>query len=78
MYRKILDAGKLLQAIGVTPAGIEPLLEALGGKGVYIMTQFICRVCPQLTNPSTKIFTASSVSSLLAYFASVPAANGSK
>jgi len=38
MYRKILDAGKSVQAIGVKPEEVEPLLDAVGGKGMYIMT----------------------------------------
>ena len=40
MYRKILDAGKSVQAIGVKPDEVEPLLDAVGGKGMYIMTTF--------------------------------------
>ena len=35
MYRKILDAGKCVQAEGVEPAEMEPLLDAVGGKGMY-------------------------------------------
>ena len=38
MYRKILDAGKSVQAIGVKPEEVAPLLDAVGGKGMYIMT----------------------------------------
>ena len=38
LYRKILDAGKSLQAIGVRPEQVAPLLDAIGGKGVYIAT----------------------------------------
>jgi len=38
MYRKILDAGKSVQAIGVKPEQVVPLLDAVGGKGMYIMT----------------------------------------
>lgn len=40
MYRKILDAGKSVQAIFVEPDEVLPLLDAIGGKGVYIMTSF--------------------------------------
>jgi hypothetical protein len=40
MYRKILDAGKSVQAVGVRPDEVVPLLDAIGGKGVYIMTHF--------------------------------------
>ena len=38
MYRKILEAGKSVQAIGVTHEEIIPLLDAVGGKGLYFMT----------------------------------------
>lgn len=38
MYRKIIDAGKCIQAIGVKQDEIVPLLEAVGTKGVYILT----------------------------------------
>jgi len=40
MYRKILDAGKSVQAVGVRPEEVVPLLDAVGGKGMYIMTSF--------------------------------------
>lgn len=40
MYGKILDAGKSVQVVGVAPHQIEPLLDAIGAKGVYIMTGF--------------------------------------
>jgi len=36
MYRKILEAGKSVQAIQVTPEEVLPLLDAVGGKGMYI------------------------------------------
>jgi hypothetical protein len=39
MYRRILDAGKSVQAIGVTHEQIEPLLDAVGGAGLYILTE---------------------------------------
>ncbi|HOU15864.1 MAG TPA: hypothetical protein PKZ84_22395 [Anaerolineae bacterium] len=38
MYRKILDAGKSVQAVGVKPEEVIPLLDAVGGKGMYTMT----------------------------------------
>ena len=38
MYRKILEAGKSMQAIGVKGNEVEPLLDAVGGKGLYIQT----------------------------------------
>ncbi len=40
MYKKILAAGKSVQAVGVRQDEIVPLLDAIGGKGVYIMTSF--------------------------------------
>jgi hypothetical protein len=40
MYRKILEAGTSVQAIGVEPEEVEPLLDAVGGQGMYIMTRF--------------------------------------
>lgn len=36
MYRNILEAGKSVQAIGVNVDEVEPLLDAVGGKGMYI------------------------------------------
>jgi hypothetical protein len=40
LYRRILDAGKSVQVVGVEPDEIVPLLDAIGGKGVYIITGF--------------------------------------
>ena len=40
MYRRILDAGKSVQAIGVRHDEIVPLLDAVGPAGLYIMTSF--------------------------------------
>lgn len=40
MYRTILAAGKSVQAVGVTPDQIAPLLDTIGSKGVYIMTWY--------------------------------------
>lgn len=40
MYRKILEGGKSVQAIQVKPEEVLPLLDAVGGKGMYIMTTF--------------------------------------
>ncbi len=37
MYRRILEAGKSVQAIGIRPAEVEPLLDAVGPKGMYLM-----------------------------------------
>jgi len=37
MYRKILDAGKSVQAIGVEPDEVIPLLDAVGPNGMFIM-----------------------------------------
>jgi hypothetical protein len=36
MYRKILDAGKCVQAVGIKPNEVEPLLDAVGAAGMYI------------------------------------------
>lgn len=38
MYRKILEAGKSVQAVGVNVEEVEPMLDAVGGKGLYIQT----------------------------------------
>jgi len=40
MYKRILDAGKSLQVVGVPLEKIEYVLKAIGGKGVYVMTGF--------------------------------------
>jgi hypothetical protein len=40
MYRRILAAGKSVQALGVKPEQVIPLLDAVGGKGMYILTDF--------------------------------------
>jgi len=39
MYRKITAAGKSVQAIGVRHDEIVPLIDAVGPKGLYIMTE---------------------------------------
>ncbi len=38
MYKKIIDAGKGVQAIGVKADEIKPLLDYCGADGMYIMT----------------------------------------
>lgn len=38
MYKRILGAGKSIQVVGVNRHEIKPLLDAVGGKGVYVMT----------------------------------------
>jgi hypothetical protein len=38
MYKRILGAGKSLQAIGLQHDEIKPLLDAIGPEGVYIFT----------------------------------------
>jgi hypothetical protein len=38
MYRRILEAGKSVQAVGVEADEVAPLLDAVGGKGMYIQT----------------------------------------
>ena len=40
MFKRILDAGKSVQVVGVQTDGIVPLLDAIGGQGVYVMTGF--------------------------------------
>ena len=37
VYRRILAAGKSVQAIGVTVPQLKPLLDAVGPKGMYVM-----------------------------------------
>lgn len=36
MYRRILASGKSLQAIGIQPEQVEPMLDALGPEGLYM------------------------------------------
>ena len=38
LYRQIKAAGKCVQAIGVKPTEVEPLIEAVGPEGLYILT----------------------------------------
>ncbi len=40
LYGRILDAGKSVQAIVPRTNRIVPLLDAVGGKGMYLLTQF--------------------------------------
>ncbi len=40
LYRRILDADKSVQAVGVRPDQVLPLLDAVGGKGMYVMASF--------------------------------------
>ena len=37
LYRRIKAAGKSVQAIGVKPEEVEPLIDAVGPEGMYIM-----------------------------------------
>lgn len=39
LYRKIKDAGKSVQAVFVEPEEVEPLIDAVGGEGMFIMTK---------------------------------------
>lgn len=39
LYRRILAAGKSVQAVGVKPDEVLPLLDAVGGRGMYILTR---------------------------------------
>ena len=40
LYRRILEAGKSVQVVGMRRDEIVPLLDAVGGRGVYVMTSF--------------------------------------
>jgi len=40
MYRRILAAGKCVQIVNVEIPEIQPILDTLGPKGVYLMIQF--------------------------------------
>ena len=40
MYNRILEAGKSIQVVGADQDEIIPLLDSIGGKGVYVMTSF--------------------------------------
>jgi hypothetical protein len=40
LYRRILDAGKSVQAYFVRSSEIVPLLDAVGGKGIYVLGIF--------------------------------------
>lgn len=37
LYRRIKAAGKSVQALGVKPEEVEPLIDAVGAEGMYIM-----------------------------------------
>lgn len=39
MYARILAAGKSVQILTVTPEEVRPLLDRIGGKGVYLMPE---------------------------------------
>jgi hypothetical protein len=43
LYRRILDAGKSVQVFRVRPREIVPLLDAIGGRGVYVLGLFRSR-----------------------------------
>ena len=38
LYRRILNAGKSVQAVGVAAHEVVPLLDAVGPKGLYVST----------------------------------------
>jgi hypothetical protein len=40
LYKRILDAGKSVQVVGVHANDLPRLLDAIGGKGVYALTSF--------------------------------------
>jgi hypothetical protein len=37
LYRSILKGGKSVQAVGIQPAEVKPLLDAVGPKGMYLL-----------------------------------------
>jgi hypothetical protein len=39
MYKRILAAGKCVQAVWMSPPDVVPLLDAIGPKGVYLMVE---------------------------------------
>lgn len=39
MYKKIIDAGKCVQAVGVAPSDVKPILDACGANGLYMMVR---------------------------------------
>jgi hypothetical protein len=41
LYKRILDAGKSVQIMGEGVDSIEPILKAIGSKGVYIMCNYM-------------------------------------
>ena len=40
LYRKIIEAGKCVQVVEMQADEVEPLLNAIGTKGVYMMVNF--------------------------------------
>ncbi|MBA7537643.1 hypothetical protein ES705_29912 [subsurface metagenome] len=56
MYRKILEAGKSVQAIEVQPGEVVPLLDAVGGKGMHIRTSVQLEREAELLNKSVEQF----------------------
>jgi hypothetical protein len=40
LYRRILDGGKSVQIVGVSIEQLKPLLDAVGGRGVYVLGSF--------------------------------------
>ena len=40
VYKKILDAKKAVQVVGIKPHEIIPLVDEIGAKGIYLLTQF--------------------------------------
>ncbi|MCS6777380.1 MAG: hypothetical protein RMJ43_11935 [Chloroherpetonaceae bacterium] len=39
LYRQIRAGGKSVQAIGVLPQEVEPLIEAVGGEGIFLIVE---------------------------------------
>ncbi len=54
-YRRILQAGKSVQAVGVQIDEIQPLIDAVGPAGLYILTSFAdqaqCDACERMLEP---------------------------
>ncbi len=40
LYRRILAGGKCVQVVGIEPAEVPPLLDAIGRDGVYLLVNF--------------------------------------
>lgn len=43
LYRRVVRAGKAVQAVNVKPEQVVPLVRALDGQGIYLLTDFSSR-----------------------------------